>query len=201
MGTEFIVGMIISTAVSVGTSVALSAQANSQQKALAEYQNRQRELAYAKSMAFNRATAEVKAQEQKRMLQARYDLMRGASEAQGAERGVLESRVQDAVLNSLGYAAARESAKITTEQELGILGQGINSQPQWMMAGSENLFLNGVQGGIQGFMNGLNIAQAANNLNTANAMYGIGSSGVPIGSSGVVMPSGPSVPNFAGVRT
>jgi len=168
MGTEFLIGTIIaSTIASIGTSVAMANQANKQQSALAEYQNRQRELAYAKSMAFNRASQEVKAAELKRNLQMKYDLMRGASEAQGAERNVLESRVQEAIVNSLGYTVAREGAKIETEKELGLLGQSINQMPQWVVGESTSVFLNGLQGGIQGFQNGINMASAMNNLNTA----------------------------------
>ena len=167
---EFTLGAIIaSTIASVGTSVAMANQANKQQAAMAEYQNRQRELAYAKSMAFNRASQEVKAAELKRNLQMKYDLMRGASEAQGAERNVLESRVQEAVLNSLGYAVAREGAKIETEKELGLLGQSINQAPQWVVGSSESTFLTGLQGGIQGFMNGLNMAGAYSNIQGAQA--------------------------------
>jgi len=168
MGTEFLIGTIIaSTIASIGTSVAMANQANKQQSALAEYQNRQRELAYAKSMAFNRASQEVKAAELKRNLQMKYDLMRGASEAQGAERNVLESRVQEAIVNSLGYTVAREGAKIETEKELGLLGQSINQMPQWVVGESTSVFLNGLQGGIQGFQNGINMASAMNNYNTA----------------------------------
>lgn len=167
---EFTLGAIIaSTIASVGTSVAMANQANKQSAAMAEYQNRQRELAYAKSMAFNRASQEVKAAELKRNLQMKYDLMRGASEAQGAERNVLESRVQEAVLNSLGYAVAREGAKIETEKELGLLGQSINQMPQWVVGSQESVFLNGLQGGIQGFMNGLNMAGSYSNIQSAQA--------------------------------
>lgn len=176
MGTEFIVGAIISTVLagaSTAVSVTMANQANAQARAMAEYQNRQRELAYAKSMAFNRASAQVRAAELKANLQMKYDLMRGASEAQGAERGTLESRVQDAVLNSLGYAATRESAKITTEAELGLLGQSINQQPQWVVPNQESVFLNGIQGGIQGFMNGINLAESINNMGAASTIAGI----------------------------
>jgi len=172
MGTEFVIGALLTTALtaaSTGVSVAMANQASKQSAAMAEYQNRQRELAYAKSMAFNRASQEVKAAELKRNLQMKYDLMRGASEAQGAERNVLESRVQEAVLNSLGFTVAREGAKIETEKELGLLGQSINQMPQWVVGNTESAFLSGIQGGIQGFANSINVMQGISNIQQAQA--------------------------------
>lgn len=158
------------TALSTGVSVAMSAQANRQAKAIAEYQNRQKALAYAKSVAYNRAVGQVKAAEDKRTLQLKYDLMRGASLAQGAERGTLESRVQDVVLNSLGIGVARESSKIELEREMADLGYQINAQPQWNVAGGQSTFLSGIAGGLQGLQLGLSVAGSIGDYNTQQAL-------------------------------
>jgi len=173
MGAEIGVAILL-TAASTAVSLGAAAQANRQQAAMAEYQNRQKELAYRKSVAFNRAAGEIKAIEQRRTLQLKYDLMKGASLAQGAERGTLESRVQDQTLNALGYNVARESAKITMEQELADLGFQINAQPQWSVAGSQNLLLAGIQGGLQGLQLGMSVAGGMNDLNTAQAAQNAG---------------------------
>ena len=175
MGAEAALAIAL-TAISTGVSVGMASQANAQQKAIAEYQNRQKELAYRKSVAFNRATGEIKAAEQKRVLQMRYDLMKGASEASAAERGTLESQTQVSILNALGYQTARESAKITMEGNLADLGFQINAQPQWNVASSQNTMLGGIAGGLQGLQLGLNVAgsyadsQAASQIQAAGGV-------------------------------
>jgi len=188
MGAEIGV-MIALTALSTATSVAAAGQANKQQRAIADYQNRQKELAFRKSVAFNKATGQIKAAEEKRVLQLKYDLMKGASTASAAERGTLESNTQASILNSLGYQAARESAKITMEQNLADLGYSINAQPQWSVAGSQSTFLAGIQGGLQGLQLGLSVAGGMNDLNTANQIQGIG------GGGGGAATTIPEVPN------
>lgn len=189
MGAEIGVAIAL-TAASAAVSVASATQANRQQAAIAEYQNRQKELAYAKSIAYNRAAGQIKATEERRNLQLKYDLMKGASIAQGAERGTVESRVQDATLNALGYSAARESAKISMEQDLADLGFQINAQPQWSVAGSQSAFLAGIAGGLQGLGLGMQVAGGMNDLSTANTLR--------TGGGGTTAPSG-SVNPYRGV--
>lgn len=171
MGAEVaIIGGL--TALSSAVSIAATAQSNATQRRIAEYQNRQKELAYRKSVAFNRAAGEIKAAEDKRTLQIKYDLMKGASLAQGAERGTLESRVQEQTLNALGYNVSRESAKIEMERNLADLGFQINAQPQWSVAGSNSAFLAGIQGGLQGLQLGMSVAGGLGDLRTTQAAQG-----------------------------
>lgn len=157
-------------AASAALSYASVSEQNKQAKQLVDYQNKQKEAAYQKSMALNKVANEIKAVQERQALSLRYEAMRGASAAQGAERNTLQSRSQQQVMNALGYTAARESARISLEQRMADLGYEVNAQPQYGVAGGASPWLAGVQGGLSGLSMGMNLASSYNNLQTAQMM-------------------------------
>lgn len=163
---------LLLTAASAAVSVAGTMEANKQQAAMVQYQNQQKKLAFERSLAYNRAVNEIKAQDQKQALAMRYDAMKGASVAQGAERNVIESRSQSQLMNALGYMASRESAKISMERNLADLGYEINAQPQYGVAGSSSPWLAGVAGGLSGLNMGINVSSAMQQYNASQTMLG-----------------------------
>lgn len=163
---------LLLTAASAAVSVAGTMEANKQQAAMVQYQNQQKKLAFERSLAYNRAVNEIKAQDQKQALALRYDAMKGASIAQGAERNVIESRSQTQVMNALGYMASRETAKINLERNLADLGYEINAQPQYGVAGSASPWLAGVAGGLSGLNMGINVSSAMQQYSASQSMLG-----------------------------
>jgi len=156
------------SAVSAAASVAASAQQNKQQKRAADYQNAQQKLAYEKTLAVSKAQGEMTATEKRRQNQNRYDAYRGALAATAAERGVGTSRSTAALSSSLGIQAARESAKISMENNLNQQSLAISSMPQWQVAQSSSPFLAGIQGGLQGLSMGVGLMQGQQSLDLAN---------------------------------
>jgi len=156
------------TAVSTAASVAAAAMQNKQQKRIAEYQNAQQKQAYEKTLAASRAQGELTAAEKRRQNQNRYDAYRGVLAATAAERGVGSSRSTLALQSSLGIQAARESAKISMEQNLNQQSLAISAMPQWQVAQSSSPFLAGIQGGLQGLSMGVGLMQGQQSLDLAN---------------------------------
>lgn len=164
------------TAVSTAASVASSAMQNKQSKRIAEYQNAQQKMAYEKTLAVSKAQGELTAAEKRRQNQNRYDAYRGAIAATAAERGTGSSRSTMALQSSLGIQAARESAKISMEQNLNQQSLAISAMPQWQVAQSSSPLLAGIQGGLQGLSLGVGLMQGQQSLDIANqqaALYGI----------------------------
>jgi len=172
------IGLVVaSTAASVGASVDASRRA----KNIAAYQNAQQKAAFEKSLAVQKSQGAITAQERRRQIQARYDAYKGATKASGAERGVADSRTQQALIGSLGIQTARESAKVTLEQILNSQNYAISNQPMWQVGQSGNAFLSGIQGGLQGLSLGMSLQGAQADLNTANQIAAVnqGGTGAP----------------------
>lgn len=157
-------------AASAALAYASTAQQNKQQKQIVDYQNRMKDLAYQKSIAFNKASNEIKAVNERAALSMRYDAMRGASLAQGAERSTLTSQSQTQVLNALGYTAARESARISLEEQMANIGYEINAQPQYGVAGSASPWLAGISGGLSGLSMGMGVQGSYEQMQANRAM-------------------------------
>lgn len=156
-------------AASTAASVASSAVQNKQQKRIAEYQNAQQKQAYEKTLAVSKAQGELTSAEKRRQNQNRYDAYRGALAATAAERGVGSSRSTQAIQSSLGIQAARESAKISMENNLNQQSMAISNMPQWQVAQSSSPFLAGIQGGLQGLSMGVGLMQGQQSLDIAKA--------------------------------
>lgn len=167
MGPEFIVPMIIA---STATSVAGTAYTNIQNKKIAEYQNAQQKAAYEKTLAVSKAQGEITAAERRRQIQGRYDAYRGAIAVSAAERGASQSQSTYALNSALGIQAARESAKVSMEQQLGLQNLAISAMPQWQVAQSMSPFLAGIQGGLQGLSMGLSLQQGFTGLDYQRQM-------------------------------
>lgn len=168
MGVE--TGLLIAlTAASTAASVGSSMYASKQSKDIAAYQNAQQAAAYAKSVAVNREQAKIMAVEKRRQIQSRYDAYKGAISASAAERGVSESRTTSALTSALGIQTARESAKVSLEEALGIQNYAISNMPQWQVGQSSSAWLAGIQGGLQGLQMGLSINSSIQQGNLANA--------------------------------
>lgn len=155
------------TGVSTAVSVASSAYSNKQSKRTAEYQNAQQKLAYEKTLAVSKAQGDITAAEKRRQIQSRSDVYRGVMATSAAERGVAGSRSSMALMNSLGIQAARESAKVSMEQQLNQQNLAISSMPQWQVAQSSSPFLAGIQGGMQGLSMGMSLLQGQQGLDAA----------------------------------
>lgn len=149
---------------STAASVAGTAYTNIQNKKIAEYQNAQQKAAYEKTLAVSKAQGEITAAERRRQIQNRYDAYRGAIAVSAAERGVSQSQSTFALTSSLGIQAARESAKVSLEQQLGLQNLAISAMPQWQVAQSQSAFLSGIQGGLQGLSMGMSLDQAQQGL-------------------------------------
>jgi hypothetical protein len=160
-------------AVTTAASVASSAYQNKQQKKMADYQNAQQKLAYEKTLAVSKAQGEITASEKRRQIQNRYDAYRGALAASAAERGAASSRSTSALANSLSIQAARESAKVSMEQQLNQQNLAISAMPQWQVAQSSSPFLAGIQGGLQGLSMGVSLMQGQQSLDLARQQAGI----------------------------
>lgn len=165
------------TVASTAVSVAAAARSNRQQRKIAEYQNAQQKLAYEKTLAASRAQGELTAAEKRRQNQNRYDAYRGAIAATAAERGAGSSRSTLALQSSLGIQAARESAKISMEQNLNQQSLAISAMPQWQVAQSSSPFLAGIQGGLQGLSMGIGLMQGQQSLDLAKQQAAL--SGIP----------------------
>jgi hypothetical protein len=155
------------TAVTTAASVASSAMQNKQQRKIADYQNAQQKQAYEKTLAVSKAQGELTANEKRRQNQNRYDAYRGALAATAAERGVGTSRSTMALQSSLGIQAARESAKISMENNINQQSMAISNTPQWQVAQSSSPFLAGIQGGLQGLSMGVGLMQGQQSLDLA----------------------------------
>lgn len=168
MGAE--TGLLVAlTVASTAASVGSSMYASKQSKDIAAYQNAQQAAAYAKSVAVNREQARIMAVEKRRQIQSRYDAYKGAVSASAAERGTGESRSTVALANALGIQTARESAKVSLEEALGVQNFAISSMPQWQVGQSSSAWLAGIQGGLQGLQMGLSINSSIQQGNIANA--------------------------------
>jgi hypothetical protein len=155
------------TAATTAVSVASSAMQNKQQRKIADYQNAQQKQAYEKTLAVSKAQGELTANEKRRQNQNRYDAYRGALAATAAERGVGTSRSTMALQSSLGIQAARESAKISMENNINQQSMAISNMPQWQVAQSSSPFLAGIQGGLQGLSMGVGLMQGQQSLDLA----------------------------------
>lgn len=161
------------SAVSTVASVASSAYQNKQQKKMADYQNAQQKMAYEKTLAASRAQGELTAVEKRRQIQNRLDAYQGALQASAAERGTGSSRSTAALQNSFSIQAARESAKVSMEQDLNQQNLAISAMPQWQVAQSSSPFLAGIQGGLQGLSMGMSLMQGQQSLDLARQQAGI----------------------------
>lgn len=168
MGIETTIAIGIAVA-SAATSVASTVAANKQSKDIAEYQNRQRAAAFAKSAAVQREQAVIAGAEKRRALHDRYDALKGATKAAAAERNVADARSTSASIGALGIQTARESAKISLEQALGTQSYEISNQPMWQVAQTGSAFLSGIQGGLQGLSLGLSVADSMQSAKAAQA--------------------------------
>jgi len=165
------------SAVSTAASVASSAYQNKQQRKAADYQNAQQKLAYEKTLAVSRAQGEITATEKRRQLQNRYDAYKGALAVSAAERGTASSRSTSALASSLSIQAARESAKISMENNLNQQNLAISAMPQWQVAQSSSPFLAGIQGGLQGLSMGMGLMQGQQSFDLAQQQAAL--NGIP----------------------
>jgi hypothetical protein len=168
-------------AAALATSVAGTITQQKQVAGAAKYANAQKRAAYEKSVAVQRAQAQVSGLEKKRMIQDRYEQFMGATKVSGADRGALGGRTETSLMQGLGISAARESAKVSMEQRLGSQSFAINSTPQWMVAQSSSPILAGIEGGLQGLQMGLGVQGQINQNNVANEVQNVGGgfSGLP----------------------
>lgn len=155
---------------STAASVAGTAYTNIQNKKIAEYQNAQQRAAYEKTLAVAKAQGEITAAERRRQIQGRYDAYRGAIAVSAAERGVSQSQSTYALTSALGIQTARESAKVSLEQQLGMQNLAISAMPQWQVAQAQSPFLAGIQGGLQGLSMGMSLSQAQQSLDLQRQM-------------------------------
>jgi hypothetical protein len=159
MEAPLIIGLFAaSTAVSVGSSM----YASKQSKDAAAYQNAQQQAAYAKTVAVQREQGRIQAIEKRSQIQSRYDAYKGAVATSDAERGVGDSRSTEQLGTALGIQAARESAKVSLEEQLGAQSFAISNMPQWQVGQSSSPFLAGIQGGLQGLQLGLSVTGSIN---------------------------------------
>lgn len=163
------------------TSVAGSIQSQQQAAGAVKYANAQKRAAYEKSVAVQRAQAQVSGLEKKRMIQDRYEQFMGATRVSGADRGALGGRTETQLMQGLGISAARESAKVSMEQRLGSQSFAINSTPQWMVSQSSSPIMAGIEGGLQGLQMGLGLQGQVDQNNTVNQVQNVGGgfSGLP----------------------
>lgn len=163
-------------AASTAVSVAASASQNKQQRKIADYQNSQQKAAYEKTLAVSKAQGEITAAEKRRQIQNRYDTYRGAIVSSAAERGVAGSRSTLALTNSISVQAARESAKVSLEQNLNQQNLAISAMPQWQVAQTSSPLYAGIQGGLQGLSMGMSLLQGQQGLDLAKQQAAINSS-------------------------
>jgi hypothetical protein len=163
-------------AISAATTVAASASQNKQQRRIADYQNFQQKAAYEKTLAVSKAQGEITAAEKRRQIQNRTDTYKGAIAASAAERGVAGGRSTLALTNSISIQAARESAKVSLEQNLNQQNLAISALPQWQVAQSSSPFLAGIQGGLQGLSMGMSLMQGQQGLDRAKQQAAVQSS-------------------------
>lgn len=161
-------GVVALTILSSAVQVASSMQQSRNSRRIAEYQNAQQKLAYEKTLAASRAQGELTAVEKRRQIQNRYDAYRGAMAVSAAERGA-GGRTQDALASALSIQVARESAKVSMEQELNMQSLEISATPQWQVGQSSSAFLAGIQGGLQGLSMGMSLMQGQEQLELAQA--------------------------------
>jgi hypothetical protein len=81
------------------------------------------------------------------------------------------------------------------ESNLADLGFQINATPQWSVAPSQNMFLSGIQGGLQGLQLGMNVAGSMNSMDRAGQIQGIQSGNTTTG-NGFNMSSSMYEPNL-----
>jgi len=163
------------SAVSTAASVAASASQNKQQRRIADYQNSQQKAAYEKTLAVSKAQGEITAAEKRRQIQNRYDTYRGAIVSSAAERGVAGSRSTLALTNSISVQAARESAKVSLEQNLNQQNLAISAMPQWQVAQTSSPLYAGIQGGLQGLSMGMSLLQGQQGLDLAKQQAALNS--------------------------
>lgn len=159
-------------AASAAATAGSAMYASKQSSAAVKYANQQKKAAYEKGMAVNRANAQISALEKQRMIQDRYEQFKGAMQVSGSERNVTGGRTSFALMNSLGIAATRESAKTSMESRLGVQSYNISNMPQWQVGQSQSAIFSGIQGGLQGLQMGMGMQGSSDSLANTTLLGG-----------------------------